>query len=893
MKSFNKFFSVLTLLAVSVTACQIADEHLNQDTVLEVTGVIAGDSRVTYEVNGDNTITPSWAEGDAIIGFDDLGQTFTFTVSSISAGIATFDTGEYSPTGSEEKLYAIYAPGVEESEIDTKTLSVNLNAQNGVLDTDAEKTPRTPALMCATATVNGSKVLFTFANQTAIIGVKQFKLNGSTKSHTVTSMTLNGVITTGTFEVVDNKLVLTPGSTAGSITATGSWETDASGVCSTAVYFAAMPTGNADMTLSASTTPGTSFDNLSAISKVDIEAGHYYYMTKKLGSTYVAKTGETTYETIDAAWADANTSAEDVTITLLADCTAGNQLILGNGSGSGEITLDLNGNELTTIGSAHGLSVESGRVLTIDDSGSDGTLKNNANGDYYVIDNNGGTITIKEGKIVSNYRVLHNVTGSVTISGGTLESTAAVNNSYAIYNTAELSISGGSITAKRYPVFNSTDSGHATITGGTFNSTYSSSGGAAVRAYNGTVEISDGYFSMGYSDGELFTVSSGKVYVSGGYFDRPIADTFTRTASDTKYRNALTDDDNYPYKVESSSSGMCYVIIGTTKYIHSNLQSSLSQASKANNDVTIQLRGNHSPSGSYDLTNNNGHTITLDLNGMTLTAKAASFINTSGDLVITDSKTTKKKLTSAYSKIINLTGGGNVSIRDCVIECTASGSSYYADAAIYMNNKDAEMTIQDATIYTTKDLTTISNRAGSLTISTSEISSGTTSNGLVAVANGFTDASTVINSGSFWTSYTTTGTTYRPAVYNGAGATSASKEIGTVTINDGYFYTVQPRDVRSSYSANNGKIKINGGYFAHSTEWTQNPTYGAGLEEIDLGEDTSEQGSYDHQTASIGTLYYRYTVGESASEAAAAASLTEAVASYGAPVSGGVKFLRK
>lgn len=269
--------------------------------------------------------------------------------------------------------------------------------------------------------------------------------------------------------------------------------------------------------------------------------------------------------------------------------------------------------------------------------------------------------------------------------------------------------------------------------------------------------------------------------------------------------------------------------------------------------VTIKLLADISDASPMDLTNVNSKPIVLDLNGCTLSTATESFITTDGNLTITDNGLTKGMITSSASKVLVLTSSSaDVTLNGCKIVSTKeTGSDYYSDAAILMNDSSAKLTVTEATIYTTGGLTTISNRAGSLTISDSEISSGTESTGLIAVCNGLANASTTINSGSFYTSSTTAN---RPVVYTGSSAGSSSTA-GSVTINDGYFYFAgDVRDVRASYSAQNDKITINGGYFAHDLSWTKDPTYGSGksLQAIEPAEThthatTGDELSYGYQ----------------------------------------------
>ena len=101
MKTVSKLFTAAAI-AFAAVACQVIDEGQIVTRQLEVTATIAEDeaSKVDYDVVNDDekkiyTISPTWHLGetpDQIIGFDNLGNTFTFTVSGVSGygKIATF-----------------------------------------------------------------------------------------------------------------------------------------------------------------------------------------------------------------------------------------------------------------------------------------------------------------------------------------------------------------------------------------------------------------------------------------------------------------------------------------------------------------------------------------------------------------------------------------------------------------------------------------------------------------------------------------------------------------------------------------------------------------------------------------------------------------------------------
>ena len=271
--------SILALL-LCVVSCQISNvDGVLTDDGFKVTAVIDNSdaTRVSYAVDNEAfTITPTWSVGDKIIGIDDKDQKFTFTVESVSDGVATLNAGTY--TGADaHQLFAFYAPGVTESDIQPGSLNVPLDTQDGTLNNE------TPVVMSASAEVTGSGVVLNFVKQTAIVGLKKFKLP---KEATITSMDLNGVSTSLAFTWNYEGLKVASGET-GSINLKGNWAADAEGVCTTPVYFSVAPQKNAQVSINMST--GTEqFVNVTAISNLTIEAGYYYLLSVTFSRTSCA-----------------------------------------------------------------------------------------------------------------------------------------------------------------------------------------------------------------------------------------------------------------------------------------------------------------------------------------------------------------------------------------------------------------------------------------------------------------------------------------------------------------------------------------------------------------------------------------------------------------------------
>ena len=564
MKKTIKLFAILAVLLFAAS-CQNKglDGGQTLRPELSITATIAQPdaSRVTYDVDNEttHTITPAWTVGDEIIGFDDADQTFTFTVDAVDgSGRAVLDLGGYTQ-GTATKLYAIYAPGKAESDLvgtgEATTLAVNLGTQNAVLDDDS------PVLMCATAEITAGSATLAFENQTAIIGLTRFKLPVAA---TVTSIAVDGLVTTGTFSVEAGALVLTPGTTPATVSATGSWATGDGNICETALYFATLPTTAAKIALRAND-GANDYGNLASIAATDIAAGNYYYMQKNLGDP-VADVNGVKYGAIEDAFNAANLATSAVTLTLLADCTTSTRFNI-NASGTGAVTFDLNGYTLTI---SQQIRV-TGRTLTITDSSSDvlaeqgtinctytggralyvaesstlnyagGTLKNSHTSQaLYVI--SGSTVNMTGGKILAQNNAASYSTGTVTISGNamieSLTSTAIYNNggTLTVEGNARLTAGGsygvntdgenGKSYIRGNAVVNSVSGNAIYAQGGSLveisgtPSGYSESG-ATIYAASGTINISGGNFGRG-GDGNGYVVytgnAAGRITVSGGTF---------------------------------------------------------------------------------------------------------------------------------------------------------------------------------------------------------------------------------------------------------------------------------------------------------------------------------------------------------------------------------------
>lgn len=269
-------FSVASLLSCSDDLGIETEVNKGQDVVatgkLQVTGTINKDpeTRISF-ADGGTSITPSWEVDDQVFGF--WGEnTLTYRVASIDVdGVASFTRVNGTEPTDGTTVHMIYAPSKSVSALSSQQLAIDLSQQDGTLSG-----LKNHAIMCATATVSGSALSLQFENQVAIVGVKQF--TGLKANTTYTSATFTSAGPTATVKVEGGVLKLVTDDAYGTITATGSFASDASGNTTSTIYFAVPATGAV----------GHQFtlvcDNdyrIGAISAKAVEAGKYLYMTTK------------------------------------------------------------------------------------------------------------------------------------------------------------------------------------------------------------------------------------------------------------------------------------------------------------------------------------------------------------------------------------------------------------------------------------------------------------------------------------------------------------------------------------------------------------------------------------------------------------------------------------
>lgn len=277
-KSYNLFAVVLAFMSLVGCSDDLGIEtevnkgqEVAATSELLVTGTINKDAetRVSF-ADGGTSITPSWEVGDQVFGF--YGEnTLTYEVASVADGVASFTLVNGAEPTDGTTVHMIYAPGKSVSDLSSQQLAIDLGQQDGTL-----AGLKNHAIMCATATVSGSALSLQFENQVAIVGVKQF--TGLKASTTYTSATFTSAGPTATVKVEGGILKLVTDDAYGTITATGSFASDASGNTTETIYFAVPPTAAVAHSFELNANEDSRVGNISARA---IEAGKYYYMSRK------------------------------------------------------------------------------------------------------------------------------------------------------------------------------------------------------------------------------------------------------------------------------------------------------------------------------------------------------------------------------------------------------------------------------------------------------------------------------------------------------------------------------------------------------------------------------------------------------------------------------------
>ena len=575
----------------------------------------------------------------------------------------------------------------------------------------------------------------------------------------------------------------------------------------------------------------------------------------------VAQIGETKYATLQ----EAVNAANDNTVKLLENVTEDINIHTGI-----NVTLDLNGHKITNV-SGHTITVEKGGKLNISDSVGTGVVDNTSHGKGAIV--NSGEVTLNGGTFkrsaekgtyspngnggnswytIANYGTMEINTGvtvenaggyssmirnggdvtadcNLTIEGGNFAGgiNTVKNDSFGV-----LTINGGNFSnTAQYVIMNWNK---AEITAGTFRTLDTASAVLFTSAYGGDantigkLSISGGEFKHASDTQEMIVdhynaSNSGTAAVTGGKFDADIS---------AYVPNGYIQNENGA--VETLGETNAVAKVGDTYY------KTLADAVAAADNNTVTLLKDVTA----DITIPAGKTMTLDLNGKTLTNVNDHTILNNGNLTITgtgkvdnishakgalynkgtvvvnggtfdrskeNGKTSNDSGSNSWYTIKNV---GSMTIHDGATVQTAGNnttlgkfsslvSNGYFDANDYSTNKGLDqpiLTIDGGTF-----------RGGLNTIKNDDrakltINGGTFSNYYQAVVQNHNIAE--ITGGTFTAASDANAETY--GIYNcGCGA---EIDLGTLTVSGGTFtgatYAV------AEVSSLNAAVNISGGQFA-------------------------------------------------------------------------------
>ena len=575
----------------------------------------------------------------------------------------------------------------------------------------------------------------------------------------------------------------------------------------------------------------------------------------------VAQIGETKYATLQ----EAVNAANDNTVKLLENVTEDINIPTGI-----NVTLDLNGHKITNV-SGHTITVEKGGKLNISDSVGTGVVDNTSHGKAAIYNKgevtlNGGTFERSAEKgtyspysdggnswyTIANYGTMEINTGvtvenaggyssmirnggdvtadcNLTIEGGNFAGgvNTVKNDSFGV-----LTINGGNFSnTAQYVIMNWNK---AEITAGTFRTLDTASAVLFTSAYGGDantigkLSISGGEFKHASDTQEMIVdhydeTNKGNAVVTGGKFDADISKYIP-----TDYVQSADGT------VEKLGETNAVAKVGDTYY------KTLADAVAAADNNTVTLLKDVTA----DITIPAGKTMTLDLNGKTLTNVNDHTILNNGNLTITgtgkvdnishakgalynkgtvvvnggtfdrskeNGKTSNDSGSNSWYTIKNV---GSMTIHDGATVQTAGNnttlgkfsslvSNGYSNAGDYTNNRGLEqpiLTIDGGTF-----------RGGLNTIKNDDrarltINGGTFSNYYQAVVQNHNIAE--ITGGTFTAASDANAETY--GIYNcGCGA---EIDLGTLTVSGGTFTgaTYAVADV----SSENADVTISGGQFA-------------------------------------------------------------------------------
>lgn len=538
--------------------------------------------------------------------------------------------------------------------------------------------------------------------------------------------------------------------------------------------------------------------------------------TYGVAKAYLAQVGETSYYTMDEAFKAQTTSGE--AITLLRDYTTGSAF----NSGTVARVVDLNGHTWTCTGTDTNsaafeinnpnasLTVKNGKVVSsqligLIPSAMGGTIKydnstltfdgveasttatsgietngNNTN-DTVVLKNstlnvpNGfgiyfpssGTLTIDNSTINAKTMGAQVCSGSLNVNAGSAitvsgDPVAKTENDGAIQDGAAISI-------VNRPGYKGLDK--VAITGGAFKA---KDANAAIKAYT---------WDSATKQESAFDNSANTVTVSGGTFSAKVP---------TEYcAEGLTCIKN---------SDGTYGVAAAAQIGDKNYASVQAAIDAANEGDTVKLLAD----AAEDVTVAEGKSLTLDLNGFTLTNVKGHTITNNGTLTITDSSETKTgtvdNLTHGKGALVN---AGTATLEGGTFE----RSNEAGKLSPYSNGGNSWYTVQNKGVMTIKDGTTVKNAGG---FSSNLCNADDTNAKLVINGGTFAGGINAVKNGSNTKLEITGGTFSNASQYVVMNWSDATISGGTFTAEG----TAPSVLFTSSYGNDKDSLKVTGGTFS-------------------------------------------------------------------------------
>lgn len=326
----------------------------------------------------------------------------------------------------------------------------------------------------------------------------------------------------------------------------------------------------------------------------------------------------------------------------------GGKLVLKGGSLSGSVVIRGGTLEVQSGTVSDDITVESGGTLTVSGGTVSGTLANSGTTSISggtvsgaVTNTSSAELALSGGEIANTIKTA----GTFTMTDGTVTATDLNSDNGAIHvSGGTVAISGGTVTAsgdKARAISTASNASieNSTISGGTFTGS------------NLALLVQTGTTGLTVTGGMFITSASGMASI----IDRADAISDGYAAYDTTY-TAITKDSNNYYKssvgdyiviiADKDTAAAATVTAGDTTTYYTSLADAVSAANAATETTTITLLSDVSVDKGQVIFNNNSATITLELNGKTIsrgesTYYALTVVYSGTTLTVQDSSTNK------------------------------------------------------------------------------------------------------------------------------------------------------------------------------------------------------------------------------------------------------------